>query len=251
MGQLDTTEIKLKLDRAKEHLDRLRSESETRKSEEPYGFRSEKEDGPGNEIKVTVYAEVRRIPPPEWAPIIGDAIQNMRNALDYAVWGLSRSSKRSNRTAFPIYTDWCEYKVLSPPQISGVPAPHRAVIEREQPYHWKDGADFHPLAVLKTLSNKDKHKTLIPLAIAYDIGFVSVTNAETQFIFTAEGKPIKHNTPVLGFLARPQDPALEMHVTPHVSFDEAIEGRALLSTLDSIFRSVEWVIFQLKTTKTG
>ncbi len=249
MAQLDLTEIKLKLSRANEHVDRLRRESKTRQAKRPYGFRSEKKDRAGQAIEVTVFAEVRSFPPPEWGPIIGDAIQNMRNALDYAVWNLSRPSKRNNRTCFPIYKDRCEYQVLSPPQISGVSKPHRTVIEEAQPYLWEDGAHSHALADLQLLSNKDKHKTLIPTAVSHATGFVGVTNAETEFLFTSEGLEIKDGTPVMGFLARPINAALEMHVEPGVSFDETIQGREIFSTLDSIFRYVEYVISRLYYTK--
>jgi hypothetical protein len=141
----------LKLDRAKEHLDRLRSESKTRQRKEPYGFRAKEKRRAAKAIEVTVYAEVPSLPPPEWGPIIGDTVQNMRNALDYAVWALSRPSKRSTQTTFPIYSDRCEYQVLSPPKISGVSKAHRAVIEEAQPYLWEDGPHYHPLAVLKQL----------------------------------------------------------------------------------------------------
>ena len=137
MAQLDLTGIGLKLRRAKEHLDRLRTESETRQREHPYGVRAEEKDRPGDEIDMIVYAKIPKSPPPEWGPIIGDILQNIRHALDYAVWDLSSSSKRGIRTQYPIYTDRCEYQVLSPPQIAGVPDTHRTVIKETQPYLWE------------------------------------------------------------------------------------------------------------------
>jgi hypothetical protein len=244
--QLDLAGITLKLDRANEHLNRLRSESKARERKNPYGFRTKDKRRSAKKVEVTVYAEVRSSPPPEWGPIIGDVVQNIRAALDYAVWDLSRSSKRSNQTAFPIYKDGCEYQVLSPAKISGVPKAHQTVIQEAQPYQWVDGPEFHALADLQLLSNKDKHRTLIPTAVIHDIGFVSTTNAETEFTFTlAGGDEIEDGAPVFGFIAWPHDPSLEMHVQPGVSFDEGIEGRPLISTLESIFHYASYVISRL------
>jgi hypothetical protein len=199
-------------------LNRLRAESEAREREGAYGFRAEKEDRPANEVKVTVYA----------------------------VRDLSTSSKRGIRTQFPIFSDRCEYQVLSPPQIAGVPEAHRTIIQEAQPYLWEDGPHFHPLAVLRVLSNKDKHRTLIPTAVIHDIGFVSTTNADTEFTFTlSEGDEVEDGTPVFRFIARPHNPALEMYVQPGVTFNEGVEGTPLLSTLDAIFQYVSYVISRL------
>jgi hypothetical protein len=137
-------------------------------------------------------------------------------------------------------------QVLSPPKISGVPKAHRTVIQEAQPYQWVDGPQFHPLADLQLFSNKDKHRNLIPTAVIHDLAFASTTNAEIEFPFVlSEGDEMKDNTPVMGFIARPRNPALEMHVQPGISFDEGIEGRPLISTLEAIFIYASYVISRL------
>jgi len=113
---------------------------------------------------------VFREPPLPWSAIVGDTVQNLRAALDHLVWVLVRANghQPSNSNAFPIFDQM-------PPKKRGhrererwnrqVHGLHPSVIrfiELCQPYKGPSRPSGHVLAGLRTLSNEDKHRTLLP-----------------------------------------------------------------------------------------
>lgn len=108
---------------------------------------------------------------PEMIPLIcGDAIQNIRTSLDYAVCDLVRATgeKVSNHHAWPIchsikdFTNRVENNPkpkLSP--LHGIRINGQAwkVIEQAQPYN-RPLQSRDDLAILAALSNRDKHRDL-------------------------------------------------------------------------------------------
>ncbi len=51
---------------------------------------------------------------------------------------------------------------------------HKTMIERFQPYHRWKGLDFHPLGLLRDISDDDKHRLVVPTP-------VTAANLSTQF----------------------------------------------------------------------
>lgn len=110
------------------------------------------------------------------AAIVGDIISNTRAALDHIFVALTVNEDAH----FPIYT----YDIwqADPDPKTGAnrnksrrdtfekwtvntPASAIALIKSVQPYaDWPDTPKFHPLAVLNTLSNADKHRTLLVMS---------------------------------------------------------------------------------------
>src|SRR6059036_102474 len=102
--------------------------------------------------------------PDHWPLLAGEAIQNLRAALDHLVF---EKSGNNRRTQFPIFTDHCEFQVLGKRYMKGVPEPVRAFIEEAQPYRFMpEHAAQHPLAQLSALSNLDKHRVLATVVSA-------------------------------------------------------------------------------------
>ena len=135
----------------------------------------------------------------------------------------------------------CEYQVLSSNAIKGLPDAYATAVERLQPYHWTDGAEHHSLAILRRLSNIDKHRTLIPTPVIRNLEYVGATgNEEIAFGFVSDAPP-KHDAPIFGFTVRLIDPTQEMFVGPNASFEEAIEGAPLIRTLEAIRNDVGWI----------
>lgn len=109
-------------------------------------------------------------PPTELGLILGDAIHNIRTALDHTVWALVESNPNrpadapGSFTMFPICDTARGYKVqLSKRRVDGVIPNAAAIIDKAQPYHRRDaGRDYrrHPLWVLNALENIDKHRRL-------------------------------------------------------------------------------------------
>jgi len=107
---------------------------------------------------------------PQWAIRLGEAIFNLRAALDYLIYSLAYldSTEPQNFTQFPICStpeafDQAANQNLKPNDprclLRGVSSPHIAAIKALQPNNNR-GLDPHWLAQLKGLSNPDKHRHL-------------------------------------------------------------------------------------------
>jgi hypothetical protein len=119
-----------------------------------------------------------------WIPtslILGDALHNLRSALDHLATSLVIvSGGRPNtdvypRTQFPLFLDRLDKgdairDVTIKPKL--MPA-GEAILERTQPYNRTDDPTRHPLAILNELSNVDKHRVVNLTQGAF--GRISVT----------------------------------------------------------------------------
>jgi hypothetical protein len=211
----DLSQVRLKLDRAGEHIEAFRQDLEAflERDPPPFAFRTEKSLGAKKTAEYVLYAIVREPPPRCLALVIGDAIQDMRVALEYLAYELSSpEARKSGSTSFPIYEDRAKFN----PGIATVKGDERALIERVQPYAATKIPSDDPLAVLRRLSNLDKHRLLIPMIAtvsAWD-SWVGTTNADISFRFIARGA-VEHDQKIVVFTAAPIDPALEMEVQPN------------------------------------
>jgi hypothetical protein len=99
-----------KFARGVEQVKALRGEAKAFEDGNAYVFRKEIESRTANSIRYRCFATEREAPSDEWPLLAGEAIQNIRAALDHVVWA---SVKRpSTKTAFPIFTDPCEFQVI-------------------------------------------------------------------------------------------------------------------------------------------
>jgi hypothetical protein len=101
---------RLKIQRAHEARQGLNAEVRRFLSAQPYEVAVEKDLKIG---KGSLHLSVRKPPPPEWGPIIGEIVHDTRSALDHLAYALSILNKgpapnRPNRQwreiAFPITT---------------------------------------------------------------------------------------------------------------------------------------------------
>jgi hypothetical protein len=100
----------------------------------PFGFRTEETLRPDKSIKYYLYAIIQEESLRELSLPVGDAIQNIRSALDHLIYELATPrGRRSRRLQFPIFTDECGFKVLSPPLIQSITGDERTLIERVEP----------------------------------------------------------------------------------------------------------------------
>jgi hypothetical protein len=156
----------MKVARAMEHLNALQRSAEAFGEEHGRpGFQCAVEGNPqGTKILVKI-ADPVEFPEIEWGIIIGDAVHCLRSALDQLVAGLW-TDPTDDRTRFPICRTERKWIVDAPGMYWSVPAPCVAVLDRAQPYHRGDKAHEHPLAVLNTLWNIDKHQAIPAAALA-------------------------------------------------------------------------------------
>jgi hypothetical protein len=123
--------------------------------------------------------------PAGWPLELGDAVHNLRSALDHLVWALILTEGRvqpNKRTQFPVFEDdtadgWTNPRRTAQRTLAAIHPIHGRVIKGIQPYTWKSrGKDpaLHPLARLSRLDNDDKHRTITtllanPVVTAFDI----------------------------------------------------------------------------------
>ena len=214
---------------------------------------------------------------------VGDVIGNVRAALDHAMWAITNDGAPSTGlpdpegVAFPIRANAIKLANSRPasavkPYIDSLVW---QVIERvllDQPYpgaegvygrwgRWDAGHD-HPLGLLQSLSNDDKHRLLptlllLPTSLNFSnlgpyamrlerlYGTGQVVEAP-DVVHLPYGKPIELNMPVhiVRFLNAPE-PHIEDagQVTPDVAFQDAAQ---VVGTLDRITCFVKFLLCEFE-----
>jgi hypothetical protein len=112
-------------------------------------------------------------PPLRFAVIIGEIVHDLRSALDHLIWQLVAANPNgkgpSSRNQFPIYTDkapvkrkhWATRKDRWNAMVCDVAPAERGTIKALQPYRRAHRVLYCSLAVLRDLSDTDKHNLLI------------------------------------------------------------------------------------------
>lgn len=152
-----------KLLRAKTHLDDLQARIDPYLAN-AYDLRPEIDREDGLFLSRLVVAEPI---PVEWSLIVGDAVHNMRSALDQAVCRLAEctGAEVTNDHKFPIrdtepLTERARRRWDA--QLEGVPDLAVEIIRRSQPFAGpQESPDQHALAALRELSNEDKHRVIL------------------------------------------------------------------------------------------
>jgi hypothetical protein len=159
----DLARIKLKVERAKHHARELECAIQTFRDSDPYGFRIEDDLQTGDKVH---RIHIRRETPDCFALLIGDAVHNLRTALDHLAWQLVVANGQTPKsgaggTQFPFYDPKSGAKPTHG-VINGISATAQKLIDAVKPY--KGGNDA--LWTLHQLDITDKHKLLIVTAFA-------------------------------------------------------------------------------------
>lgn len=154
-------QVSAKRERADKHIDELNVRIDQFKRDNPNAVRREIDPQTGD---VSFYiGEVPEIPP-DIPAIAGDAVHNLRAALDHLVWNMVEAAKKTptDKTAFPIFDTAAKYKKMSPAKVEGVHKLAKQEIDRLHPY--KRGNNL--LWQLHRLDIVDKHHLLLALGQA-------------------------------------------------------------------------------------
>jgi hypothetical protein len=240
------TSAQRKLARGVEHVKTLRAEAETFVDDDAYVFSEERETRSANEVVYRCFSTENRPPPDHWPLLAGEAIQNLRAALDHAVWELVPKRHRGI-SEFPITTDFCEFQVNGRKKIPGVPPAVAALIEQAQPYAISPNAPRRAsLELLRRLSNIDKHRTLATVACGIQHEFIG-TYAEATISQwrIATGKPLGHGkTEISSFIVTSEAEPPQVDVSPAFTYEVRIEGMPLdilVGIVKRVFESVNEV----------
>ena len=202
---------------------------------------------PPHEIKLHGLAEGREAPPDYWPLVAGDAIQNLRSALDHVVYAAASSD--NERTQFPIFTDPDVYKAQNPNWLKGVPDSVKATIENAQPNRrFPTNPAVSGLEQLRELSNLDKHRTLTTVASAVQHEGVGVPGGvNITWEKPATGSTLgRGETHVSTFTASSETEISEADIEPLFTYEVRIEGRRL-SIFTAIVREAWPVLVECET----
>jgi hypothetical protein len=151
---------KLKIKRAKQHIGDLHSKLQAFAATDYYSLRVDKDAETGNNI---LKFSVTKAPPEETALVIGDAIHNLKSALDLLVNDVffEKLNRRSDYTKFPV----CETRDKLVATMNGGTIRQASeaiadlIVDVIKPY--KGGNDA--LYALHHLDICDKHMLLLPV----------------------------------------------------------------------------------------
>jgi hypothetical protein len=204
--------------------------------------------------------------PTAWAPMVGDALQNFRGALDYLACALVRANKQTpgTQTYFPVTGDATTYAKDSPGKTKGMSPAAKAALDTLVPY--KGGND--DLWKLHRLSIEDKHRALVPVVAAVRSvnmlpSMIQMVEHESNPIFARMAAGMKQMEPLH---LRPKDyvlkagepifidragaaPIAEGFVRFEIALDVSgvVEGEEFISTFRAIAKTVDAAIVALET----
>jgi len=182
-------------------------------------------------------------PNPDLALMVGDAIHNLRTALDYVVADLVPANRR-RKCKFPVihsdilatgsktgrYLDSSEGadKLRSDFEsaLRGMDADAAGYIYSLQPGVALYDSSLHPLAILSALDDADKHSELVTLSHGIKDPVVTL-NYGSQFELVMDSEPgtvIEEGGIVAQFLIRPRD--LKTYITDQSMVDHVLETLA-------------------------
>lgn len=158
--------IREKVERAKKHLSDFEAARDRFFNPQPYVIEREHDSQTGDDVfKVNNI----RTPPVDLALIAGDAIHNLRSALDHLAYQLVlvAGKKTSPRTGYPIFATAERYESEKAGKVEGMSDAAKREIDASKPY----GGGTDELYWLHTLNISDKHHELL-------VTMVSISGAQ-------------------------------------------------------------------------
>jgi hypothetical protein len=136
--------------------------------------------------------------------IVGDVLTNLNSALDYLLYDRSFVNgandadwvKWEREIKFPIIGNPHDWLSILGKQLKYLTASQQACVKRFQPFDRRDfqqlnhaiaGPPFHPLQMLRDLTNKDKHRLLTTVIIPMWGGHGAGDNAELAGVISMLG----------------------------------------------------------------
>ncbi|MBI4266164.1 MAG: hypothetical protein HY657_17450 [Acidobacteria bacterium] len=173
MGHHPLAGIVAKLRRSDEHIVTLYNEAARYQNTNPHHLRGHRDTGKGKPGFTLHFAKQ---PPLYFAVIIGDAVHNLRSAIDYIAHELTvrNGALPTRKTQFPIGLTEDDFlnQAITLKKLNTVSIKALKIVSAFQPYRMDaDKTRVHPLYQLTKLSNMDKHHTLALSAIAVEMTF--------------------------------------------------------------------------------
>jgi hypothetical protein len=260
-------DVRIRIERAKKHIVDLNVVISAFYATYPYEIIANRDPN----TRKPVY-QLGRVNPMsgDLSAIAGDALQNLRGALDHLAWLLVLANNRSpdERTYFPISEDFPKHMAKQSGVVQNFGSAAAQIWDGVKPY--KGGND--DLWLLNKLNNIQKHRPLLTVGAAYraaDIGPIISASLEAAFRQIPSDKlPAGFKIPAINLNLKPADrmcplkagdvlftdtPDAEIHknmkFTFEVAFGEAqvAEGDPVLETLHKLVQLVDGIVTQFAT----
>ena len=151
--------IRAKIERADHHITELEQQFTAFCETDSYGTSFQQDAQTGEKVfRVKIRSEI----PHDFSCIIGDAVHNLRSALDHLIWQLAVVSKANpgRQHEFPIRKTRSEYKAKLSRVVQGFPPGAVKLIREAKPYKRRSRRDNH-LWLIHHLDILDKHRHLV------------------------------------------------------------------------------------------
>jgi hypothetical protein len=253
--------IQSKIDQARKHITTLTGDIQTFFESKPYEVGTKRD--PQTRRLIYYVLNLKQVPP-SLATTTGDAIQNLRTALDHLAYQLylvgSQQSGNGRHIQFPIGKDAGHYANLRNGTTTGMRPDAITMLDSLQPYK---GGKGHKFWVLQELNNADKHRFLI--AVGSNFQSVNIGPVLIEGLREAS-KGLGMKIPDMPLYVKPQDTlfplkvgdelftdlpdatekAIDFRFNIGLSVTGVIEKEPLLATLNDLHNLVSNTIPQFK-----
>jgi hypothetical protein len=254
----------LKLERAGEHVEAVKECVENWLGTEAYSISREIDPKLGDTVR---RAQITDSPPQRLSLLIGDALHNLRTALDHVVYALAEGHTPSaltpevaSKLMFPIIgNENCKGKPAKGSDIfanvkgtwlAGVPAQAVSFIESEQPYYYDPtGIDYKwtALWMLHDLERIDKHRRLHVTTAWLGLQYLTIPEhaGPPRVTYSRVEGPVQHGDKLVTYSGA--DEGIEAHFTRDVAFNEGPASTwSVGEALDNIGDRVGWITTTLE-----
>jgi hypothetical protein len=246
-----------KIARAWDHLDTLDVETAAFVDGNPVTIVSEYE---AETCKFTFrLAQPSRAPSLRWGVIVGDVLHEASSALDHVAWqfALKKRTDPRRQTAFPVCVaegDWERKQTRA--MVQHIGTEDRDWIKGKQPYPAPDGErpETHAHAMLRKLSNMDKHQVLhAALLVPLDIDAEPVLGPDIGRLNEIElfiNNPVEDGAVFACAFVTPSGPKPQMQMNANLALYVGFVGAeygwmdrgAVFYTLRAILRTVKQTV---------
>jgi hypothetical protein len=179
---------------------------------------------------------------------LGDSLHNFRAVLDNLAYTMAEentpgglSSDDRKAVSFPIAIQESDFRdVVSKGVIRKMPDAAQAAIDGLRPYHSEQRADRHPLAVLRKLSDLDKHRTIPVVRWTVSPVVIDPEPLGTKRDFPSD--KLEENTEFMRLMLPRKHAKVDIHVVcrviPIVQEPVALRGRDIGLWMDAIDRFI-------------
>jgi hypothetical protein len=211
-----------KMTRARELLATLEAELGLYHEQDVYDAVVEYNEDSGRYI---VWPKVLVEPPLRASLLVGECAYQMRGALDHLAHALvaANNGTPTHKTQFPICENMNSNSLCVAGGVSQIAL---NAIDTFQPYRNTDDAASHPLAILRRVSNIDKHRRLVLGTVVFVNGLVQLVEDTASggrvVDYTGVDGHFDNKTPLCYFPSPPLERTVKVHgfMASRVIFNE-------------------------------